>query len=88
MIGPGSGTGLLVEPSEDIALASFPISQVTILWFSVQLLKDGCAFVFFTSAPIKVVILQMKYHPINSSPEQLLACVRDICSLTKMSTRD
>jgi len=27
MIGPGSGTGLLVEPSEDIALASFPISQ-------------------------------------------------------------
>jgi len=27
MIGPGSGTGLMVEPSEDIALASFPISQ-------------------------------------------------------------
>jgi len=27
MVGPGSGTGLLVEPSEDIALASFPISQ-------------------------------------------------------------
>merc|ERR1712154_671920 len=27
MIGPSSGTGLLVEPSEDIALASFPISQ-------------------------------------------------------------
>jgi len=27
MIAPGSGTGLLVEPSEDIALASFPIEQ-------------------------------------------------------------
>merc|ERR1712032_357102 len=27
MIGSGSGTGLLVEPSEDIALASFPIEQ-------------------------------------------------------------
>ena len=56
MIAPGSGTGLLVEPSEDIALASFPIEQVTRLWFSVQLLKDGCAFVFYTRAPIKVVI--------------------------------
>ena len=37
MIAPGSGTGLLVEPSEDIALASFPFEQVTRLWFSVQL---------------------------------------------------
>ena len=37
MIAPGSGTGLLVEPSEDIALASFPIEQVNNLWFSVQL---------------------------------------------------
>lgn len=43
---PGSGKGMLVEPHEDIALVSFPISQVTILRFSVQLLRDGCAFVF------------------------------------------
>ena len=59
MIAPGSGTGLLVEPSEDIALASFPIEQVNNLWFSVQLplnIKDGCVFVFYTRAPIKVVI--------------------------------
>ena len=42
MIAPGSGSGL---QSEDIAPVSFPISQVTILWFSAQLLRDGCAFV-------------------------------------------